>query len=587
MKKILNSKLAIAGMTLVAGIFLGWLFFSGPNQASSETATHDHSTSEVWTCSMHPSVRQSEPGKCPICGMDLIPLENDDEGDDPIEVKMSATAIRLASIRTMTIGVNKAEKEIRLNGKVQADERNMSSQSAHIPGRIEKLLVNFTGEPVTKGAVIAYVYSPELVTAQQELFEAYKIKDAQPALYNAAREKLKNWKLSDKQIDEIIATGKPKDQFPIIADASGIVMKRNVSVGDYVSRGMSIYDLVNLSRVWVLFDVYENDMQWVRKGSKVDFTVQSLPGEKFTGKVSFIDPVIDPKTRVATARLEMVNPGQKLKPEMFTTGVVTSDFGKREEIIVPKSAVMWTGERSIVYLKKESDKGVSFRLQEVVLGPSLGESYVINEGLEPGMEIVVNGTFTIDAAAQLAGKPSMMSPEGGTVMTGHQHGETAPAPGNKTSNQKVKVNEKFRKQLMDLLDPYLRFKDALVQTDPSVAKKEAKSLATAFAKVDMSLLGHESHTVWMPLHNNLKKAIDTASSSNDVEVQRTSFSTITNAYFEAINTFGLSGLDAYYQYCPMAFDNKGGYWISKDEDIKNPYFGSKMMRCGETKQEIK
>jgi len=222
MKKILNSKITIAGIMLVTGIFLGWSFFSGPNATSSETATHDHSTSEVWTCSMHPSVRQSEPGKCPICGMDLIPLESDDESDDPMDVKMSATAIKLASIRTMTIGVNKAEKEIRLNGKVQADERNMSSQSAHIPGRIEKLLINFTGEPVTKGAVIAYVYSPELVTAQQELFEAHKIKDTQPALYNAAREKLKNWKLSDTQIDEILAEGKPKDQFPIIADASGI-----------------------------------------------------------------------------------------------------------------------------------------------------------------------------------------------------------------------------------------------------------------------------------------------------------------------------------------------------------------------------
>jgi Cu(I)/Ag(I) efflux system membrane fusion protein len=249
---------------------------------------------------------------------------------------MSATAVKLSNIQTTTIAMGNVDKSLRLNGKVQADERKISSLSAHIPGRIEQLLVNFTGESISKGKILAYVYTPELVTAQQELLEANKIKDSPPALFAAAREKLKNWKLNDKQIDDILTSGKATERFPLISDVSGYVVKRNVNVGDYVERGMSIYDVVDLSSVWVLFDVYEIDMPWVKQGSMIDFTIQSLPGEDFSGKVVFIDPVIDPQTRVASARVEIRNSSLKLKPEMFATGVVKTKISGSSEIILPK-----------------------------------------------------------------------------------------------------------------------------------------------------------------------------------------------------------------------------------------------------------
>ena len=213
-----------------------------------------------------------------------------------------------------------------MNGKIQPDERKVYSQTAHIPGRIEKLLINFTGEYVTRGQVLGYVYSPQLVTAQEELFEAYKIKESQPELFEAAKSKLLNWKLTNQQLATIIESGQPQEHFAILADVSGVVLTKHVNLGDYVHKGLSLFEIADLSTVWVLFDVYESDMQWVKVGVGVDFTFQSFPGESFKGKISFIDPVINPNTRVATARVEVMNQDKMLKPEMFALGVVSSSI---------------------------------------------------------------------------------------------------------------------------------------------------------------------------------------------------------------------------------------------------------------------
>ena len=426
MKNKFKTKSLIFYLSLIAiGGLAGYLISTSAHQ-HIEPSPNQHiesSENQIWTCSMHPQIRKTEPGKCPLCGMDLIPLNTDESGSNPMAIQMSPTAMKLANVQTTIVGNQKPEKEIRLNGKVQPDERMVVSQSSHIPGRIEQLQVNFTGEFVQKAQTLATIYSPDLVMAQEELFEASKIKNSQPALYEAAREKLKNWKLTDKQINHLLTSEKKLENFPVTADVSGVVLSKNVNLGDYIQRGQTIYQIADLSKVWVLFDVYESDMTWIDKGDTVEFTVQSLPGEKFSAAVSFIDRVINPKTRVAQARVEMKNKGLKLKPEMFVSGVITSPLEtEKEALVVPKSAVMWTGERSVVYVKGESEKGVLFTMREVTLGPALGDSYVIASGLETGEEIATKGTFSIDAAAQLSGKPSMMSPEGGAAMTGHDHG---------------------------------------------------------------------------------------------------------------------------------------------------------------------
>jgi Cu(I)/Ag(I) efflux system membrane fusion protein len=263
--------------------------------------------------------------------------------------------------------------------------------------------------------------------------------------------------------------------------------------------------------VWLLFDVYESDIGWIKKGDKVEYTVASLPGESFSGTISFLDPVIDPKTRVAKARVATTNPDSKLKPEMFVSGTVQAQLTKKSEaIVVPKTAVMWTGQRSVAYVQSSTEQGVSFKMREVTLGPALGESYIIENGLQEGEEIAVNGTFSIDAAAQLAGKPSMMNPEGGPAMTGHNHGGMDMTTSGEDPSQSEKstadvapgksdteADPAFKMQLTKVFNGYIDMKDAFVATDAQTAGSEAKKVKKSLQAVDMNLLKGDAHMEWM------------------------------------------------------------------------------------------
>jgi len=384
----------------------------------------DEAKAEVWTCSMHPNIRMDKPGKCPICAMDLILLNSGSSSQsDAMAIHLTKEAAQLANVQTSVVSRQNPEKEVRLYGKVQTDERLLQNQVAHISGRVEKLLVNFTGEPVRKGQKLAMIYSPELVTAQQELLEAAKTKQTQPEIYEAAKEKLSQWKLTYAQISAIENSGKIQANIEVESSTSGIVTARRVNTGDYVSQGSVLFEVSDLSRVWILFDAYESDLPFLKNGDQIDFTIQAMPGTAFSGKVKFIDPVIDPVNRVAKVRVEIGNPGGKLKPEMFATGIVKSNLAEyKDQLVIPASAVLWTGKRSVVYVKQAGDEAI-FHLREIELGPKLGESYVITDGLSDGEEIVTQGAFSVDAAAQLEGKPSMMNQEGNVVSSEHNHGE--------------------------------------------------------------------------------------------------------------------------------------------------------------------
>ncbi|MCW8898728.1 MAG: efflux RND transporter periplasmic adaptor subunit [Flavobacteriales bacterium] len=588
----------IAAATLVVGLLIGWFIFGG--QKNTPKDEHQHTTQiageTIWTCSMHPQIRKNEPGDCPICGMDLIPLENDQNSEiDPMAIAMSPTAMQLANVSTALVGKMKPVKQVRLNGKVQVDERLVYSQSSHIPGRVEKLMVNFTGEFVNKGQTIASVYSPELVMAQEELFEAQKIMETQPQLFNAAKEKLKNWKLSDNKIEGILKNGKILEEFPIQADVSGYVTKKIINLGDYVRKGQTLYEIANLSKVWVLFDVYESDISWIKKGDNITFTISSLPGESFEASITYLDPVIDPKTRVAKARIEYNNTTEKLKPEMFVSGVVEAKLtNKSNSLVVPKTAVMWTGKRSVVYVKNTNAKGVSFIMRDVTLGAALGDSYIIKEGLEEGEEIAVNGTFSIDAAAQLAGKPSMMNPEGGVAMTGHNHGETkmedtkTPAMQKDVkTNNPISISKEAKKALQPVYADYLKLKDFLTADSVEDAKKVAVSMQDNLAKINMSIFTGESHTVWMKFSSNLKNTLQHIPHLLSIEEVREKFRQISIIMIEMTNTFNPFDKTLYIQYCPMADNDKGADWLSSEKEIKNPYFGKSMLKCGEVTKEIK
>ena len=412
MKSIILNKYVRYGLLILFGLFLGWLFFHSSSTPKDE---HDHTESEkkneIWTCSMHPQIKMDKPGKCPICAMDLILLnQNSTAQMDSNAIHFTADAAALANVATSIVSRSKPAKEVRLYGKVQADERLLQNQVAHISGRIEKLFVGFTGETVTKGQLLALIYSPELITAQQELLEAAKEKQMQPAIYEAAIEKLRQWMLNDKQIAQIEQSGRVKTKFEVYANTSGVVTTKKVNVGDYVSQGASLFDIANLSRVWVLFDAYESDLPFLNVGNTVSFSLQALPDKDFNSTIRFIDPVIDPVSRVAKVRVEVDNSGGKLKPEMFATGIVKANLNAyKDKLVIPRSAVLWTGKRSVVYVKQSDSDELHFRMREIETGPMLGNSYVVISGLEEGEEIVSDGTFSVDAAAQLEGKPSMMN----------------------------------------------------------------------------------------------------------------------------------------------------------------------------------
>jgi Cu(I)/Ag(I) efflux system membrane fusion protein len=411
--KIFSNKYVNYSLLLILGIFIGWLFFHSSRKAQKNPDLQAETVkSTIWTCAMHPQIRMTEPGKCPICGMDLIPLvQSSSASIDPGSIHFTPEAAQLANVLTTVVSRQKPVKQIRLYGKVQADERLLQSQVAHVPGRIERLTVNFTGESVAKGQVLAQIYSPELINAQQELLEAVKTKQTQPAIYEAAKEKLRQWKLTDNQITTIEGSGTVQNTVDVVSNSNGIVTARRINTGDYVSQGTVLFDIADLSKVWVMFDAYESDLQFLRKGEKISFTFQALPGDNFSSNIVFVDPVIDPVTRVAKVRIETGNQSGKLKPEMFATGIVYSTLDAfQNNIIIPRSAVLWTGKRSIVYVKQPGTDEPVFKIREIGLGPMLGESYVVTDGLSEGEEIVTSGTFSVDAAAQLEGKPSMMNP---------------------------------------------------------------------------------------------------------------------------------------------------------------------------------
>jgi membrane fusion protein, copper/silver efflux system len=407
----MKRNITIIIIALTIGLFAGWLLFY-PSQKKEEKGflTTELARGTIWTCAMHPQIRMEQPGKCPICGMELIPLAKSSTSSiDPSAIHLSKEAAQLANVHTSAVRKQKPVKEIRLYGKVEVDERLLQNQVAHVPGRIDRLALNFTGESVAKGQVLAVIYSPELITAQQELLETIKTKRLQPELYEASKEKLHNWKLSDGQISEIENSGIIQNSFEVVSNTEGTVIDRFVNTGDYIGVGTVLYKVADLSKVWIMFDAYENDLQFLKKGEKVFFTLQSFPGTNFSGSIVFIDPVIDPVTRVAKVRVETGNESGKLKPEMFATGIVSTTLSEyRDNMVIPKTAVLWTGKRSVVYVKQQGDEPI-FKLREIGLGPMLGDSYVITDGLSEGEEIVTRGTFSVDAAAQLEGKPSMMN----------------------------------------------------------------------------------------------------------------------------------------------------------------------------------
>jgi len=599
----MNKNIIYIGVALIVGLLGGYLIFGG---GSADTATnkvkddHNHSeeiaSGQMWTCSMHPQIMQPEPGDCPICGMDLIPAETGADGLLADQFKMTENAMALANIQTTVVGSGAIEAgTLKLSGKIRENEESNAVQVTYFAGRIEKLYVNSTGERVGKGQRLATIYSPELVSAQQELLTAASLKESQPELYSAVRNKLKLWKLSEKQINSIEQAGKVQEYFPVYATVSGTVTHKMVEEGDYVKLGQPLYKIANLNTVWAEFDAYENQIASLKEGQSIKIVTNAYPNQEFNAKISFIDPLLNSATRTIVVRAVLNNRKDKFKPGMFVEGKVEgTEMQMNEAINVPASAVMWTGERSVVYVKTNPNEPV-FEMRDVLLGNASGDTYTIIEGLQNGDEIVTNGTFTVDAAAQLQGKKSMMNAEGGKTMTGHEghlgmqndgSGDKMNNTSHSEMNKRIEVASKFQNQLKRVFEDYILLKDALVNDNATEAQTAAKKIGQNLAKVDMKLLtNEEAHNHWMTIQKELKNSANAIENNSDIATQRGHFKHLSAHITSGIKLFGVNQ-KVYRDFCPMADNNKGAFWLSLEEEIRNPYYGEAMLKCGEVRETI-
>lgn len=446
-------------------------------------------STEVWSCSMHPHIRRDGPGQCPICGMDLITIRQEPPtmGDnEPRQITLSNAQRTRMRIATVPVERRYPTAEIRLVGKVTFDETRLAYITAWVPGRIDDLLVDYTGVRVQKGDPMVKLYSPELLSAQEELLQAIggmadisrsnveSLRLSAAGTVEAARDKLRLWGLSSEQISDIERSGKTTEQVTIFSPASGVVIHRNAQEGMYVDTGTRIFTVADLDAVWVQLDAYESELQWLRYGQTVNFRVEAYPGERFSGVIAFIDPVLDPKSRTVKVRVNVDNTHGRLKPEMFVRAEVLAQFASRGQIfdqslvgkwvspmhpeiikdepgtcdicgmdlvpaeslgyaspdesgvgaplVIPATAALLTGKRAVVYVEQSGTERPTYIGREIVLGPRAGDTYVVESGLMEGDLVVVSGNFKIDSALQIQAKPSMMNPKGGGSGGGHDHG---------------------------------------------------------------------------------------------------------------------------------------------------------------------
>ena len=562
---------------LIAGLVLGWLLFGS---SSNNQAVHNHaemaSKDQMWTCSMHPQIMQPEAGDCPICGMDLIPAEAGADGLSPNEFKLTKNAMALANIQTSKVGNSTTESNsIKLSGKINENEDANVVQASYFSGRIERLNISSVGEEVRQGQLLATIYSPELVSAQQELITAASLKESQPALYDAVRNKLKLWKISDDQINEIETSKKVIQNFPIYATVSGTVSQKQADQGDYVKQGQALLKITNLNTVWAVFDVYENQIALFKKGQEITVITNANPNKEYKQKVDFINPTMNPQTRTVDLRVVLNNKDGALKTGMFVEGFIDSKSSDSEQkLLIPSSSVLWTGKRSVVYLKTNPNEPV-FEMKEVTLGKQIGEEFEVVDGLKDGDEIVTNGTFTVDASAQLQGKKSMMNKDGGKTMTGHE-GHTMGM-----MTEEVDFNTKVEKSFQPVIEAYINLKDALIQSDVLLASSKSEAFKKVLEDIPVSQR-EQTHNYWLTLHKSSQGINENVS----LEDQRKQFQMISNTLIGMLRNFNEVNDKLFVQFCPMADDNNGAFWISKEEQVLNPYFGDVMLKCGSVEEVI-
>jgi membrane fusion protein, copper/silver efflux system len=422
----------MAGQKWMAGLVVLWSFAfvfvlptgcskqAGPRSNSGGMGNMDQATNnakQLYQCSMHPNIISDHPGKCPICGMDLQPVSQVKAQGIPGRgaVQLSPLQEQLINIRVTPVIAARATKTIRAVGIVTYDQTKVADVNSRVLGWVDQLYADKPGQFVKANQPLMALYSPALYSAQQEYLLAFQqaqrarragsepgsgflnqfIPEAQ-MLLTAARKRLELWDISLAQIKALEQSGKPGNTLQLTAPISGFVVKKNVLPKQMVQAGMVLYRIADLSTVWLDADVYEYELPFIKAGQPAAVTVDAYPGKTFNGKVDFIYPYLESKTRTAKVRLVFDNPECLLKPNMYGNAVLADDLG--QQLLVPASAVFDTGARQYLFVQK---KPGLFVPKEIHLGPKAGDRFVVTKGVAPGDKVVVDGNFLLDSESQL------------------------------------------------------------------------------------------------------------------------------------------------------------------------------------------
>ena len=638
----------IAAIFLLAGLSLGYILFqtSPPiPEKTTITASQNEPEETIWTCSMHPNIRMPEPGRCPICAMELIPivLDTADQEAQPSTLSLSKNAMALAEVETVPVEHRFVETVIRLFGKLQYDETRVKHISAWTSGRVDRMYVDYTGVPVRKGDHLVYLYSPDLLTAQEELLQTLKstrrlqgsssdiVREASVLNVQAAREKLLLLGLSETQLKRIEEERKVSDHLTIYSPVGGIVVEKWIAEGSYVETGKRIYTVADLSQLWLQLDAYESDLMWVRYGQPVRFETEAYPGEIFEGKVAFIAPVLNDNTRTVQVRVNVPNPDGRLKPGMFARaqihvriaaegsinapdlsgkwmcpmhpevlkdkpgtcdlcrmplvtatqlGYVSEEEGNlKKPLVVPISAVLNTGKRAIVY-RALPDVSGQFEAREVLLGPRAAEDYLVYAGLQEGDRVVRKGAFKIDSAMQIQAQPSMMQLADAEGASEEGLSKESLSSSHKSS-AKPGLSDAETALIDEILRQYFSLQKALSKDDLGKSQQLVKSMEEWLGGEWGTNEKHAQPIVWKKIQSDMREALGVLKEQNSIEDIRKGFALISDVLHEFLLKTGSANTAPVYRFqCPMAFNNRGAFWLQQSEQTENPYFGASMYRCG-------
>ncbi len=415
----MNRKTAIPLVILIVALVAGAGWFIWQKKPQDKPSGRSTAAArQLYTCTMHPFIIREKPGSCPICGMELIKkietsgaeASGQQQAALPGGVSITSAQRVMANVATTEVRKEPLERAVDAVGVVQYDQTRQSRVTAWIACRIDKLNVGAVGSFVSRDKPLAEVYSPDLIATQQEYLLAVRsreklknsgiasVSESGDALATSAKERLRLFGVKDAQIAGLERSGRPLTRIPIYPEFSGVVIEKMVQQGQYVNAGEVLFNIADLSNVWVEIEVYENEFRNIRVGQQVEIRSQSWPGTAFMGKVALIYPYLDPKTRTVRVRVQLPNPGTKLKPDMFVNAVIRQPLG--DGIAVPVTAVMDTGKRQLVWVEKAPG---SFEPREVALGARIKERVQILSGLAPGDKVVTSGGYLIDSESQLNG----------------------------------------------------------------------------------------------------------------------------------------------------------------------------------------